>query len=129
MFLKKIGKQLNKRNIRLKRQQEDLYATPVEEEEDDASVFATDSDFDIVLLQASQPALADFVRDRIVPGMRVYLVTSTRQCPIPSGILFVNLSLTSEECRRMLLNRKMVTTHSPPPRPLQISSRHTVPEK
>ena len=129
MFLKKIGKQLNKRNIRLKRQQEDLYTTPVEEEEDDASVFATESDFDIIILQASQPALADFVRDRIVPGMRVYLVTSTRQCPIPSGILFVNLSLTSEECRSMLLNRKMVTTHSPPPRPLQISSRHTVTEK
>jgi septal ring factor EnvC (AmiA/AmiB activator) len=58
----------------------------------------------IIIPQFSQPSLADFVRANLKPGLRVFLVSSTRYTTIPSGLLFVNLSLTPSECRKMFLH-------------------------
>ena len=116
-----VATALKKGKSRRQGLQEDQNILQVQEveDEDDVSDFVADaeSDFDIVISHFSQPELADFVRDRLMPGLRVYLVTSTRRCPIPSGILYVNLFLNPDECRSILLTRKVVSLLPPPPPP------------
>ena len=116
-ILRGVATELRKRKTRRQKVQEDHKIRQVQGYEDDVPDLVADAegDFDIVISHFSQPAHADFVRQRLMPGMRVYLVTSTPRCPVPSGILYVNLSLNSDECRSILLTRKVVAPPQPPP--------------